>query len=179
VPTSADTGPPDPQPDARSRTALRAVLDTNVLLSLFVFADSRFAPLRSLMEEGRLTALTNERCLGEFRHVLAYPMFSLDAAGQEAALAAYAALATPVATRPDPAPALPLCKDPDDQKFLELARDGMADWLVTSDKALLKLARRNRMQGLFRILTPEGALEATSGRQAAPLAPGPRGQGIE
>jgi len=29
---------------------------------------------------------------------------------------------------------------------------------VTADKALLKLARRDRLRGLFRILTPEAAL---------------------
>jgi hypothetical protein len=54
--------------------------------------------------------------------------------------------------------ALPRCADRDDQKFLELARDSGADWLVTADKALLKLARRDRLRGLFRILTPETAL---------------------
>ena len=54
--------------------------------------------------------------------------------------------------------ALPRCKDRDDQKFLELARDGSADWLVTSDKALLKLARRRKLAHLFRILTPDQSL---------------------
>lgn len=134
------------------------VLDTNVLVSLFVFADSRFAPLRSAIEEGALIALTDERCLREFRRVLAYPLFSLDATAQETALAAYGTLVERVAAIPDAGPPLPLCRDPDDQKFLELARNGNADWLVTSDKALLKLARRGRLRELFRILTPEAAL---------------------
>jgi predicted nucleic acid-binding protein len=38
--------------------------------------------------------------------------------------------------------ALPLCADPDDQKFLELAARCGADCLVTGDRELLKLARR-------------------------------------
>lgn len=134
------------------------VLDTNVLLSLFVFADSRFQPLRARIESGDWLALTNERCLGEFRRVLAYPMFSLDAEGQEVALSAYAALAHRITATPTPAQPLPLCSDPDDQKFLELARDGGADCLITSDKALLKMARRNRLRDFFRILTPDAAL---------------------
>lgn len=50
--------------------------------------------------------------------------------------------------------ALPRCRDPDDQKFLELARDGAADFLVTKDKALLKLRRISRDPGGFRIVTP-------------------------
>lgn len=135
------------------------MLDTNVLLSLFVFADSRLAALRAALERGTLIALTDERCLAEFRRVLGYPLFSLDTGGQEAALSTYTALAERVSTMPNSVPPLPLCRDPDDQKFLELARNGNADWLVTSDKALLKLARRGRLRELFRILTPEAALE--------------------
>jgi uncharacterized protein len=137
--------------------AVRVVLDTNVLLSLFVFADSRYAPLRGRLESGEWHALTDERCLGEFRRVLAYPMFSLDSLAQEAAYAAYAALVELVPTTAEPAP-LPRCKDPDDQKFLEVARDGGARWLVTSDKALLKLARRQKLAHLFGIVMPEKAL---------------------
>jgi putative PIN family toxin of toxin-antitoxin system len=147
---------------------LRVVLDTNVLLSLFVFADSRYLPLRQALERGQWLALANERCLAEFRRVIARPLFGLDAAAQEAAYAAYVALARPVtAPAGDPAP-LPQCKDPDDQKFLELARDGGASLLVTSDNALLRLARRRRLAGLFGIIPPETALAAL--RQ--PVAPG-------
>ena len=138
-------------------TAKRVVLDTNVLLSLFVFADSRFAPLRDRLEAGEWRALTSDACLGEFRRVLAYPEFGLDDEGRDRALDAYERLAERVARPPTGAP-LPQCKDRDDQKFLELARDGGAQWLVTSDKALLKLARRGRLAALFRIMTPEAAL---------------------
>jgi putative PIN family toxin of toxin-antitoxin system len=134
------------------------VLDTNVLLSLFVFADSRYAPLRGRLESGAWRALTDSRCLHEFQRVLAYPMFSLDAAAQLAAYDAYARLATVVAAPLADPVDLPECEDPDDQKFLELARDGKAQWLVTSDKALLKLGRRRKLAHLFGIVTPNAAL---------------------
>lgn len=147
--------------------AVRVVLDTNVLLSLFAFADSRFAPLRGRLESGDWQALSDNRCLGEFRRVLAYPMFSLDPIAQDTAYAAYAALVERVAPNPEPLP-LPQCKDRDDQKFLEVARDGHAQWLVTSDKALLKLARRQKLAHLFGIITPDRALEIDIAR----LAPG-------
>ncbi len=138
---------------------MRIVLDTNVLLSLFVFADSRFAPLRERLEQGKWQAITNDACLAEFRRVLAYPQFGLDEEDQARAFVAYDALAERVAVRPEEELSpLPRCKDKDDQKFLEVARDGGAAWLVTSDKALLKLARRQRLAGWFRILTPEAAL---------------------
>ncbi|MDO8788544.1 MAG: putative toxin-antitoxin system toxin component, PIN family [Sulfuritalea sp.] len=137
----------------------RVVLDTNILVSLYVFADSRFAPLRARIERGEWQAITNDTCFEEFRRVLGYPLFALADERQQEALAAYHASATHDAGPPRGAiMPLPRCKDADDQKFLELARDSSADWLVTADKALLQLARRDKLRGLFRILTPEMAL---------------------
>ena len=139
----------------------RVVLDTNVLVSLYVFADSRFAQLREKIESGEWQALTNDVCMNEFRRVLAYPIFALAEAGQRRALHAYDASVTRLAGcewQQAAIASLPRCRDRDDQKFLELARDSAADWLVTDDKALLRLARRESLRGLFRILTPEMAL---------------------
>lgn len=50
---------------------------------------------------------------------------------------------------------LPRCRDVDDQKFLETARDSGASLLITKDKALLRLAARCRRAGLFDIQKPE------------------------
>lgn len=141
---------------------LRVVFDTNVLLSLFVFADSRFAPLRAELEAGRWQALTSPPCLAEFKRVLGYPLFALSAERQGAAYEAYLELVSIVDTTPQEAVALPKCKDKDDQKFLELARDGKAAWLVTADKALLKLRRGQRLAQLFNILTPDETLATLS-----------------
>lgn len=137
---------------------LRVVFDTNVLLSLFVFKDSRFAPFRGEVVSGRWIALTRAACFAEFQRVLTYPLFALDADQQDLTAEAYRALACFVDDVPQPAMALPKCQDKDDQKFLELARDGKAHWLVTADKLLLKLRRGRRLDGLFRILTPDEAL---------------------
>jgi uncharacterized protein len=139
--------------------AVRVVLDTNVLLALFVFADSRYVAIRERLSTGNWLALGNARCVAEYEHVLSYPEFGLDETARRAAFDAYAAMVVSVSTIPAAARSLPQCRDADDQKFLELARDGRADWLVTSDKALLKLARRDRLHGLFRILTPDAALQ--------------------
>jgi putative PIN family toxin of toxin-antitoxin system len=134
------------------------VLDTNVLVSLYVFDDSRLAPLRLKIEHGEWLALTRQDCLDEFRRVLGYPIFALSEQRQEEMFASYLARTQRNETRPSYAAALPRCSDRDDQKFLELARDAQAAWLVTADKALLKLARRDRLRRLFRILTPEAVL---------------------
>ena len=130
------------------------MLDTNVVLSLWVFSDSRFASLQDLVRAGRLIALTSPDCLAEFERVLGYPEFKLEEEKRRRILADYAASARLVAGESGIL-VLPQCRDGDDQKFLELARDGSADYLVTNDKALLKLARHRRLSGRFRIVTPE------------------------
>lgn len=158
---AAGAGLQDSAPVLLSAAPCRVVLDTNVLVSLYVFSDSRFAPLRARIESGAWQAITNDACFNEFRRVLGYAMFALSEERQQGALAAYCASVTHLAGPPPSAVAsLPRCSDRDDQKFLELARDSAADWLVTADKALLRLARRDRLHGLFRILTPEMALTA-------------------
>ncbi len=163
VPPDCTTGlrSVDPEPVCIQGPRRKVVLDTNVLVSLYVFADSRFAPLRARMECGEWQAFTDDACLAEFRRVLGYPLFALCEERQEAACAAYEANVSPLAgPRPESFASLPRCRDRDDQKFLELARDAGADFLVTADKDLLRLARRDRLRGMFRILTPEAALTA-------------------
>lgn len=139
--------------------AVRVVLDTNVLVAIFVFSDSRFTPLWGEVEARRWVALTNAPCLAEFRRVLAYPLFSLAADAQAAAYAAYCARAEIIGAVAQCPIALPRCKDGDDQKFLELARDGGARWLVTADKLLLRLRRGRQLGSLFQIITPDEALQ--------------------
>ena len=141
----------------------RVVFDTNVLLSLFVFADSRFQPLRQQIELAAWRALTNATCLAEFKRVLDYPIFKLDKPTQQQAFKSYSGMADHFSGEPLRDFPLPKCKDRDDQKFLELARDAAADCLITADKALLILARRQKMSGRFRILTPDAALAELTG----------------
>lgn len=135
--------------------APRVVLDTNVCLDLFVFADAHCAALREALERGDIEAVTNDACREEWRAVVAYPELALEPSRQAAALAAgdrwLTTMAPPVATE---LPKLPRCADPDDQKFLELAQACGARWLLSRDKELLKLARRTRRDHGFDVLTP-------------------------
>ncbi|MFY9326622.1 MAG: putative toxin-antitoxin system toxin component, PIN family [Georgfuchsia sp.] len=139
-------------------TAARVVFDTNVLLSLWVFADSKFAPLREPIDRGEWVALTDEHCLAEFKRVLGYGQFKLSAERQAQILSDYSTTARASHPRKTFPVALPRCSDRDDQKFLELASNAGAGWLVTADKALLKMARRNKLAGLFHIVTPDAVL---------------------
>jgi len=130
------------------------VLDTNVLLDLFVFHDPRWAPLVAALENRSVRAVTRADCRAEYLAVLHYPHLPLDDDSRAAAAARFDALIETVAPT-SRALRLPVCTDRDDQKFLELARDAGASTLVTKDKALLKLARRAARDGLFAIVQPE------------------------
>lgn len=57
-----------------------------------------------------------------------------------------------------PLPPLPRCKDPDDQKFLELAARCAARVLVTRDNSLLRLSRRAYAVAGFVVLPPLAAV---------------------
>ena len=134
------------------------VIDTNVLLDLFVFRDPRWNGLLDALRSGAIQGVTRADCRQEWLYVLHYPHLPLDDQKRQAAAAEFDSLIgiSDVAARPTP---LPVCSDRDDQKFLELARDAQAAVLVTKDKALLKLAKRTAKAGMFRILTPQAWLQ--------------------
>lgn len=136
----------------------RVVLDTNACLDLWVFADPRAAGLRAALQTGALHAITNPACRDEWLRVLHYRQLRLTDAERSAPVATFDAL---VDCRSDEEAPLcvdarvPRCADPDDQKFLELARACGARWLISRDTAVLALGRRTRRDGLFEIVSPQ------------------------
>ncbi len=126
------------------------VLDTNVLLDLWVFDDPGVASLRAALASGACVALRSRATDAELAEVLARPQFDLSAERQRALLADWNDSARPV-ERVFPAPWH--CADPRDQPFLDLAFTARAQCLLTKDKALLRLARKAEPAGLL-ILAP-------------------------
>lgn len=134
---------------------LPVVLDTNVVLSLWMFEDPALVRLRAAVESGALHPISREDCLGELARVLAYSQFAQSPERQAEIAATYRARCTLVEPVDPPACELPNCLDRDDQKFLELARDSGARALLTRDKLVLKLGKRPVIAARFAILTPE------------------------
>lgn len=132
----------------------RFVLDTNVCLDLFVFSDPVCLALREAVEVGSIELVTREECRAEWMRVLRYPALALDADACARYEAAFDAWTRCVDVPPDAGLVLPRCRDPDDQKFLELARDVRAVALVTRDAELLTLASRMRRLDAFAIVAP-------------------------
>ena len=152
---------------------MRLVLDTNIWLDWLVFDDPGVAPIKASVEAGGAEIFITEACEQELARVLAYTLRKkvLDTAAQTTCLAQFrraARIHTPTLPLPRErgrelfVAALPVCKDPDDQKFLELARDCLANFLVTKDRDLLVFARRKYHYLTFRIVTPAQFTRARS-----------------
>lgn len=133
---------------------MRVVLDTNVCLDAFVFDDPRAARLVAALAAGDVEAVTRADCRDEWLAVLRYPVLKLDEAGIAAAVARFDASVSLLSPSLVAVP-LPRCRDPDDQKFLELAAAAGAAVVFSRDAEVLRLGRRTRRDGLFEIVKPE------------------------
>ena len=140
---------------------IRIVLDTNVWLDWLVFRDPCVAPLRAAHAAQRMEIIRSPAGERELERVLAYDALKrlVGADSRPVIMQEMRAASHPHdgSTR---AASLPTCRDPDDQPFLELARDCGAALLVTKDRDLLELRRAKFGPTGFRIATPHecGAL---------------------
>ena len=118
------------------------VVDTNVALDLLIFSDPRTAPLRTLLAQGRLAWIATQVMRDELERVLAYPHIAerMDYYQVSAAqvLTAFDAQARLVEIAPKVAY---VCKDADDQKFIDLAAAHRAI-LLSKDKAVICMRKR-------------------------------------
>ncbi len=136
----------------------RWVLDTNVLLDWLVFRDVHLRQLVAAIEAGGIMLACRADTRDEFVRVLEYPQVKKYTAACALALKTYDRWHTGYVGQERDV-VLPLCRDPDDQKFLEVARDAAAHWLISKDRALLELHQRARRTAGFSILHPEEATQ--------------------
>ncbi len=125
------------------------VLDTNAVLDWLLFRNPAMDPLARAIDSGAVRWIATSRMREELAATLTKPSLarwnpdSVHMLTRVDATAAY---------RPEPqiAPGLALhCTDADDQVFIDLALAEGARWLVTQDRALLRLARRAALQGVL------------------------------
>ena len=112
---------------------IRVVLDTNTLISALLFSGtaSRLAPL---WQSRRITVLVSKEILQEYLRVLAYPKFQL---GDHEIRALVEEELLPFAETIRVRRRLAVVRrDPEDDKFLECAVAGRAEYLVTGDRDL-------------------------------------------
>ena len=123
------------------------ILDTNMVLDLLVFDDPSIAPVRALLAQGAVRWIADAAQRVELARVLGYPQIAPRVAfyglSADSVLAAFDA---GVAYVPAAPPIRVVCKDPDDQHFLDLAAQHQA-LLLSKDKAVLVLRKRLALLG--------------------------------
>ena len=117
------------------------VLDTNILLDIFVFNDERAVDLKQAILEQSIQVVASQKTLEEFADVLSRPLFKLDEESQEAILVQWKSIAHQVDDS-NLAPAPWKCQDADDQIFLDLAYQLRPAILISKDNAVLQIASR-------------------------------------
>ena len=117
---------------------MRVVIDTNVLISA-IFWTGKPKRLLNFVRRGDVTFLTSEALLAELREVLTSEdkPFRLSEGDADRIIDHLKDIAEVVPTTSK----LSICKDEADNRVLECALDGDADYIITGDKDLLDLKR--------------------------------------
>jgi len=123
------------------------VIDTNILLDIYVFQDPHGAALKAHVLSGQVLPVASDETNAEFVDVLAREKFGLSSEVQASILADWRSRSTLWdANQILPAPWR--CKDKDDQKFLDLAYSTRPCLLVSKDKQVLRFAKRALREGV-------------------------------
>ncbi|WP_218509412.1 putative toxin-antitoxin system toxin component, PIN family [Variovorax sp. dw_308] len=118
------------------------VIDTNIALDLLVFGDPASEPLQAALDAGELRWLATPAMRDELARVLGYPQIVPRLAYYRRTPDAVLADFDRLAQRVEPAPrASVVCKDPDDQMFIDLAVAHRAP-LRSKDRLVLALRKR-------------------------------------
>ena len=118
------------------------VLDTNIVLDVFVFNDPAAQPLKEALASHQFQWISTQPMRDELERVLAYPKIVVRLAFYQRTAAEVLARFDAQAQLVEVAPkASVTCTDPDDQKFIDLAVAHKAT-LLSKDNAVLCMAKR-------------------------------------
>jgi putative PIN family toxin of toxin-antitoxin system len=139
--------------EAQAKLGAQAwVIDTNIVLDLWLFEDPATIPLRAALQSGAISHLATATMREELERVLTYPhlvkrMVKSNIQAQDilSRFDEYLSAAEPAAK------AACTCKDPDDQKFIDLAV-AHAVPLLSKDNAILCMKKRLFQSGV--VLNP-------------------------
>ena len=135
---------------------LRAVLDTNVLVSGLVAEGGAPRRILDAWLEDRYTLVTSLYLVEELVHVLSYPRIAKRLKLSEGEMATIlAALLSKAAVTPGHVRLPGVTRDPKDDAVVACAKEGEADTIVSGDQDLLVL---NEYDGI-QVVTPRRFLE--------------------
>lgn len=136
---------------------LRAVLDASVMISALIQPKGASGQIiASLLEEGPFELIVSPAILAEVRRSLSYPKVRkyIKASDEDLELwvASLELIAQPVEGNPR---VNAVAEDPDDNKYIEAAVEGLAQFIVSGDRHLLSLKSYQDI----RIVTPRVFLD--------------------
>ena len=128
------------------------VIDTNIVLDLWLFEDPATVPLRAALQSGRISHLATRNMRDELERVLTYPHIVKRMARSNIQAQDILDRFDQHHVPAEPAVKAPCtCKDPDDQKFIDLAV-AHAVPLLSKDAAILCMKKRLSQSGV--VLNP-------------------------
>lgn len=126
----------------------RVVFDTTTVISALLFVAGRLAWLRRHWRQAGCVPLISSATAAELARVLRYPKFGISRDDSHELLADYVPYCEVIEPRKK---CVAVCRDANDQPFLDLAQSGRADLLISGDRDLLTLSGKTG----FVIETPE------------------------
>ena len=125
------------------------VLDTNIVLDLWLYQDPATPALLAALQQRQINWVATAPMREEFLRVLTYPHITERRLKQQTEVDWMLAQFDNYASMQEVAPRAPyVCKDPDDQKFIDLAVEYKA-WLISKDKQVLRLTNRLARLSVF------------------------------
>jgi putative PIN family toxin of toxin-antitoxin system len=125
------------------------VIDTNIVLDLWLFEDPATVPLRAALQSGRITHLATSSMRDELARVLTYPHIVKRMAKSHLQAQDILQRFDEHLLAAEPADKAPCtCKDPDDQKFIDLAVSYGVP-LLSKDAAILCMKKRLLQAGVL------------------------------
>ncbi len=118
---------------------MRVVFDTNVVLSALLFTNGQLTWLRDAWGKQLLIPIISKATTEELLRVLAYPKFKLSKEQRNDLLAEFIPYAETFVLNTNLDENIPLCRDKNDQMFVNLAYQSNVQFLITGDKDLLEL----------------------------------------
>ena len=136
---------------------IRAVLNANVLASALMNSFGASGQIvRSLAEQGSFTLVTSRDLLDEIERVLFYPRVRKRIRASDEEIRQWVVSLNIIAEIVTPTIDLSVVSaDPDDDKYVEAAVEGHADFIVSGDAHLLGLGSH----GGVRVVTPREFLD--------------------
>lgn len=118
---------------------MRVVIDTNVIISGIFWTGPPYECL-NIWRHKKMTVICSEDILEEITAVL------MEFKMSEAQINGWREFITRNSVMVQPKNKVDICSDKEDNKFLEAAETGKADYIITGDKHLLTLKRYTNMK---------------------------------